>query len=79
MPVKEKPIIFTIHALQRMKERGTDKEAVREAVRIGERETARGGRALYRLNLEFNKEWDVAISIFNRLLLLLLRKKIVLW
>jgi len=58
MPVKEKPIIFTIHALQRMKERGTDKEAVREAGRIGERETARGGRVLYRLNLEFNKEWD---------------------
>ena len=41
-----------------MKERGTDKEAVREAVRIGELETARGGRVFYRLNLEFNKEWD---------------------
>jgi len=42
MPVKEKPIIFAIHALQRMKERGTDKEAVREALSVLESERPLG-------------------------------------
>ena len=53
-----KPIVFTAHALQRMGERGAHEEDVREAIRIGEREPAQRGLFLYRLNLEFKREWD---------------------
>ena len=53
-----KQIVFTAHALQRMKERGTNERDVREAIRIGEKEPAKGGRFLYRLNLEFKRTWD---------------------
>ncbi len=52
------PIVFTAHAMQRMKERGTNEGDVREAIRIGQKEPAKGGRFLYRLNLEFKKTWD---------------------
>jgi hypothetical protein len=55
---KPKPIVFTNHALQRLNERGTDEESVREAIRIGESEPARRGFVLYRLNQEFKKNWD---------------------
>lgn len=54
----DKPIVFTNHACQRLKERGTNEESVKEAIRIGEAETARRGFVLYRLNQEFKKEWD---------------------
>ena len=53
-----KPIVLTAHALQRMGERGAREEDVREAIRIGEREPAQRGLFLYRLNLEFKREWD---------------------
>ena len=55
---RPKPIIFTTHALQRIRERGTREEDVREAIRIGQREPAQRGLFLYRLNLEFKREWD---------------------
>jgi Domain of unknown function (DUF4258) len=53
-----KPIIFTAHALQRMKERGAAQKDVQEAIRTGHREAAQRGLALYRLNMEFKREWD---------------------
>ena len=53
-----KPIVFTAHALRRLRERGTREEDVREAIRIGQRESAQRGLFLYRLNLEFKREWD---------------------
>jgi len=53
-----KPVVFSTHALQRMKERGTREEDVRQAIRIGRREPAQRGLFLYRLNLEFKREWD---------------------
>jgi len=55
---QQKPVVFTSHALQRMKERGATEEAVQEAIRIGEREPAHEGRIVYRLKLEFKREWD---------------------
>lgn len=55
---KQKPIVFTPHARQRMKERGASEEAVREAVRIGEREPGKEGRVIYRVNFEFKQRWD---------------------
>jgi hypothetical protein len=53
-----KPVVFTGHAVQRMKERGATENSVLEAIRIGEREPAQRGCSLYRLNLEFKREWD---------------------
>jgi hypothetical protein len=55
---KQKPVVFTPHARQRMKERGASEEAVREAIRIGAREPGKEGRILYRLNVEFKQYWD---------------------
>lgn len=53
-----KPIVFTNHALQRIRERGSREEDVVDAIRIGQKESAQRGRFLYRLNLEFKKTWD---------------------
>lgn len=53
-----KPIVFTFHARQRMKDRGTDEEHIIEAIRGGEQEPTRSGRVMCRLNLEFKREWD---------------------
>jgi len=55
---KQKPVVFTPHARQRMKERGASEEAVREAIRIGAREPGKEGRILYRLNVAFKQYWD---------------------
>jgi hypothetical protein len=52
------PIIFTNHALARMRERGAREEDVHEAIRIGQREPAQRGLVSYRLNVEFKREWD---------------------
>jgi len=52
-----KPAVFSAHARQRMKERGTNEEEVREAIRTGELESAQRGLSLFRLNLEFNAQW----------------------
>jgi hypothetical protein len=41
-----------------MRERGAREEDVREAIRIGQREPAQRGLFLYRLNVEFRREWD---------------------
>lgn len=56
--VSPKPIVFTFHARQRMKDRGASEKDVVEAIRTGEQEPARSGRVMFRLNLEFNHEWD---------------------
>ncbi len=52
-----KPVVFTKHAREKLQDRGASEEDVREAIRIGEREPAKRGLYLYRLNLEFNREW----------------------
>ena len=58
MAEHEKPVVFTTHALTRMRERGAAEEDVREAIRIGHRESAQRGLFSYRLNVEFRREWD---------------------
>ena len=40
-----------------MRRRGAREEDVQQAIRIGEREAAQRGLFLYRLNLEFQREW----------------------
>jgi hypothetical protein len=63
-----------MHALQRMRERGAHEEDVHQAIRIGRREPAQRGLFLYRLNVEFKREWDGRYMQFNRLRLSWLRK-----
>jgi len=53
-----KPIVFTRHARDRIKRRGTTEEDVIRAIRGGYREPARRGLFLYRLTLEYRREWD---------------------
>jgi len=53
-----RPIVFTAHARQRIKERGTTEANVELAIRSGEREPAQRNLAMFRLNLEFQREWD---------------------
>lgn len=53
-----KPIVFTQHARQRMRERGAEEQHVVEAIRNGQREPAQRGLQACRLNLEFKREWD---------------------
>jgi hypothetical protein len=53
-----KIVVFTAHALQRMRERGATQEDVRKAISIGNREPAQRGLFQYRLNLEYNNVWD---------------------
>lgn len=55
--MREKPIVFTKHAAERIPERGTNEADIREAVRIGSREPAQRGLFLYRLNLEYRRHW----------------------
>lgn len=53
-----KPVVFTLHARERMQERGAREEDVLAALRLGERETAQRGLIQYRFNVEFKHEWD---------------------
>ena len=55
---EEKPIIFTYHALNRARQRGTNEADVQKAIRAGQKESAQRGLFMFRLNLPFNKEWD---------------------
>ena len=41
-----------------MHERGAREEDVRAALRLGHREPAQRGLVLYRMNVEFKREWD---------------------
>jgi hypothetical protein len=53
----EKPVVFTHHARQRMRERGACERDVLEAIRSGVREPAQRGLVQFRLNLEYNRAW----------------------
>jgi hypothetical protein len=53
-----KPVVITSHARRRIADRGTTEEDVVRAIRTGRREAAQRGLFLYRLNLEYRREWD---------------------
>ena len=53
-----KPVVITTHARRRMGDRGAREEDVIRAIRIGRREPAQRGLFLYRLNIEYQREWD---------------------
>lgn len=52
-----KRIVFTHHALVRMRERGATRADIRRAVEEGNPEPGRGGRVLYRLEFDFMADW----------------------
>ena len=58
MNEQAKPIVFTHHARRRCEQRGTTEADVTVAIRTGKREPAQRGLWLYRLNLEYQREWD---------------------
>ena len=53
-----KPIVFTAHARRRMRERGASEQHVIQAIRAGRQEPAQRGLSLFRLNIEFQTDWD---------------------
>lgn len=53
-----KPVVITAHARRRIADRGTTEEDVVRAIRTGRREAAQRGLFLYRLNIEYRREWD---------------------
>lgn len=53
-----KPIRFTIHAMEQLVERGATEDEVRNAIEHGVREPAKRGRFTFRLNFQFNAEWQ---------------------
>ncbi len=53
-----KAVVFTQHARRRAHQRGAREDDVIQAIRTGEREPAQRGLFLYRLNLEFDRQWD---------------------
>ncbi len=57
MSEQAKPIAFTRHARDRCAQRGTTEADVTAAIRSGKREPAQRGLWLYRLNLEYQREW----------------------
>jgi len=58
MVTAARPIVLTAYARERMRERVAREEDVIQAIRIGQREAAQRGLFLYRLNLEFHREWE---------------------
>jgi hypothetical protein len=53
-----KPIVFTRHARDRIVQRGAAEDNVIAAIRNGTREPAHRGLWLFRMNFEYQREWD---------------------
>ena len=52
------PIRLTTHALEQLAERGATDDEVKKAIEKGVREPAKRGRFMYRLNFQYNSEWQ---------------------
>lgn len=52
-----KAIVFSLHAREKMADRGASEREVDVAVRTGNPEPARKGRLLFRKNFTFNGQW----------------------
>jgi len=50
-------IIFSQHALDQLKDRGTSEKEVRKAIREGEKASAKQGRIAFRKNFSFASKW----------------------
>ena len=52
-----KPIVFSDHSQTQMKERGATREEVIEAIKYGEKISAKHKRQAYRKNFQFDSKW----------------------
>jgi hypothetical protein len=52
-----KPIAFSVHAREKMLDRGATEGEVMTAIRSGSPEPARKGRLMFRKNFPFNDQW----------------------
>ena len=52
-----KPIEFSMHAREKMLDRGASEDEIRVAIRTGSAEAIRKGRTLFRKNFAFNRQW----------------------
>lgn len=53
-----KPVVFSKHAIERLRQRGTNEQEVRAAAVNGARKPARDGKISCRLNFEFKSTWQ---------------------
>ena len=53
-----KQIRLSKHATEQCELRGTNEEEVKQAIRVGSRESAKHNRILCRLNFEFESVWE---------------------
>ncbi|TDI92521.1 MAG: DUF4258 domain-containing protein [Caldithrix sp.] len=51
-------IRLTKHALEQCQERGTNEDEVRESILQGSRQEGKKGKFLYRLNFQYDSEWQ---------------------
>jgi Domain of unknown function (DUF4258) len=51
-------IRLTSHAIEQCSERGATEAEVQEAIQRGVREAAKRGRFIYRLNFQYDAEWQ---------------------
>lgn len=54
---RSKPVEFSVHVRDKMLDRGAGEEEVLLAIRAGSSEPARGGRVMFRKNLDFHRQW----------------------
>jgi hypothetical protein len=52
-----KPVEVSLHAREKMQDRGTTESEVIAAIRTGSPEPARKGRLMFRKNFAFNSQW----------------------
>jgi len=50
-------VVFSQHALDQLKDRGTSEDEVKKAILEGEKTPAREGRLAFRKNFPFNTKW----------------------
>ncbi len=53
-----KSIRITVHATEQCQERGATEEEIKQAIEKGVREPAQHGRFMYRLNFQYNAQWQ---------------------
>lgn len=53
-----KPVVFTQHARERLRQRGATEADAVSAIRNGKREPAQRGLWMFRMNFEYQREWD---------------------
>lgn len=52
-----KPIAFSVHAREKMLDRGATEGGIMTAIRTGSPEPARKGRLMFRKNFPFSDQW----------------------